>query len=182
MPLEKAVFFDPDVTSPTYNFVQFNPASLEYSYGKKPARGRGRKNSWANQHQQQSSLDDWEESTLTMHLFFNTYVNEGSYTDVREEIKKLRKFLCKTEEKLVNNHRVEFAWGTFAFKGFLNSMHVAYKMFGADGTPVQAEANLSISGEESDISNELRQYMLNQAGLPTTGRVQTQQELTWLFQ
>jgi len=183
MALEKALFFDPDEKPFRMICVQFNPESLEYSYGKKnPSRQKKGKSQWGQRHQQQSPLDPWNSSTLSMRLFFNGYTNESTYVDVREMIKDLRMFLCKTEkEQEVNNRRIQFAWGTFAFEGYLDALQVTYQMFGADGTPVRAEASVTISGEESDITPELRKLQLQWGGLPATGRVETMQMFGWLF-
>jgi len=178
--LEKAVFFDPDASPRSYIRVQFNPNSLNYQYGKK--MDQKQKSEWKRKHQQQSPLDSWASSNLSLRLFFNTYESETKYTDVREKIKPLRSFLCKTEDhSQVCSKKIQFAWGTFAFEGFLNSINVTFQMFGMDGTPVQAEVDLSISGEESDIANDVRQAQLKAAGLPSTGRANVEKKFSWLF-
>lgn len=182
--VEKAVFFDPTEPAPSYITVQFNPNSLEFGYGKEGRRKQKKEKGTRKeeQQQQQSPLDAWNSSTLSMRLFFNTYVSETDFTDVRDKIKPLRAFLCKTEDKnQVCNKKIQFAWGTFAFEGYLNSLRVTFQMFGADGTPVRAEVSLSISGEESDISDELRQYQLKQAGFPAAGVEKTKKDFDWLF-
>lgn len=182
MSLEKAVFYDPESKAPEYTFVQFNPETLEYSYGKRPAPDRGEKSAWTEQHQQQSDLASWEESSLSIRLFFNTYNSESSYTDVRKQLQNVRKFLCKTEHgDVVSNPPVAFAWGTFAFRGHMNSMSVTYQMFASDGTPVRAEARVCISGEEEDIPEKVRKMQRKAAGLPESGQVKTQQQYDWLF-
>jgi len=179
--VEKAVFFDPTEPTPSYITVQFNPNSLEYGFGKE-GRRKQKKEKETQEEQQQSPLDAWNSSTLSMRLFFNTYVSETEFTDVRDKIKPLRAFLCKMEDKnQVCNKKIQFAWGTFAFEGYLNSLRVTFQMFGADGTPVRAEVSLSISGEESDISDAVRQYQLQQAGFPATGVEKTKKDFAWLF-
>lgn len=149
--LEKAMFFDPDEPSSCCFYVQFNPNSLEYSYGKRH-RKKGAKES-GQEGDQQSPLDTQEQAQLSMSLFFNTYDSETSYTDVRSKLLPLRAFLCKTEDKeTVNGKTVIFAWGTLAFQGSMDSFSVTYQMFAADGTPVRAEVRVSISGEDAEAA------------------------------
>ncbi len=147
--LEKAMFFDPNEPSSCCFYVQFNPNSLEYSYGKKHHK-KGAKES-GQEGDQQSPLDTQEQARLSMSLFFNTYDSETSYTDVRKKLLPLRAFLCKTEDKeTANGKTVMFAWGTLAFRGSMDSFSVTYQMFAADGTPVRAEVRVSISGEDAE--------------------------------
>lgn len=148
--LEKAMFFDPSEPSSCCFYVQFNPNSLEYSYGKKHYKQGAKED--GQEGDQQSPLDTRERANLSMSLFFNTYDSETSYTDVRGKLLPLRAFLCKTEDKeTVNEKTVVFAWGTLAFRGSMDSFSVTYQMFAADGTPVRAEARVSISGEDAEI-------------------------------
>lgn len=148
--LEKAMFFDPDNPTGKCVYVQFNPNSLDYSYGK----GLGAKES-GQTGQQQSPLAAQEQARLSVRLFFNTYTSETSYTDVREKIKPLREFLCRTENKeTVHGQEVVFAWGTLAYQGSMDSFSVTYQMFAADGTPVRAEVSLSIAGEDTELGDD----------------------------
>ncbi len=149
MALEKAVFFCPD-DPPSVGrvYVQFNPNSLEYSYGKKTFKKSAKKD--GQRGVQQSPLAAREQARLSMRLFFNTFESESSYEDVRRKIMPLRAFLCKTgDEETVNGRTVMFAWGTLAFKGTMDGFSASYQMFASDGTPVQAEVSLSITGEDT---------------------------------
>jgi len=171
--LEKARFFDPDDASADAVYVQFNPNSLEYSYGRKRHKKDGNKD--GEEGGQQSSLDVWEQASLSMRLFFNTYVSETSYTDVRDEIMPLRAFLCRTDEKgTAEGRSVVFAWGTLAYRGTMDSFSVTYQMFAADGTPVQAEASLSISGEDAEAVPDPSQDLGDGGGAG--------EDLSWLFE
>lgn len=149
MALEKAVFFCPDDPPAVGRvYVQFNPNSLEYSYGKKSFKKTAKQD--GQREIQQSPLAAREQARLSMRLFFNTFENECSYEDVRNKIRPLRAFLCKTgDEETVNGRTVMFAWGTLAFKGTMDSFSATYQMFASDGTPVQAEVSLSITGEDT---------------------------------
>lgn len=171
--LEKAMFFDPDCTSVCV-YVQFNPNSLEYSYGKKYYK-KGAKED-GQEKDQQSPLDVQDQASLSMSLFFNTYDSETSYTDVRDKILPLRAFLCKTEDKeTVNGKTVMFAWGTLAYRGSMDSFSVTYQMFAADGTPVQAEVRVSISGEDAEVSQDAPQKQTDDMDLEAG-----EEDLSWL--
>ncbi len=174
--LEKAIFFDPNEPSSCCFYVQFNPNSLEYSYGKKHYK-KGAKKS-GQKGDQQSPLDTQEQAQLSMSLFFNTYDSEISYTDVRNKLLPLRAFLCKTEDKeTVNGKTVMFAWGTLAFRGIMDSFSVTYQMFAADGTPVRAEVRVSISGEDAEVSaSSPAKKTVDTAG--NTG----DEDMKWLFE
>ncbi len=149
--LEKAMFFDPDEPSSSCVYVQFNPNTLEYRYGREPHK-KGAKED-GQEREQQSPLAVREQASLSMRLFFNTYKSETSYTDVRKELLPLRDFLCRTDEKETAKEKtVIFAWGSLAYKGTMDSFSVTYQMFASDGVPVQAEVSLSISGEDTELS------------------------------
>ncbi len=148
--LEKAMFFDPDDSISSCVYVQFNPNTLEYSYGRRGHKAGAKEE--GQEGEQQSPLGVREQARLSMRLFFNTYDSETSYTDVRNKILPLRAFLCRTEEKeTVKEKTVIFAWGTLAYRGSMDSFSVTYQMFASDGTPVRAEVSLSISGEDTEL-------------------------------
>ncbi len=180
MALEKAMFYDPDDPSASPVFVQFNPNSLTYSYDKKTYTEGAKKDGQAGS--QQSPLAAREQARLSMRLFFNTYDSENSHSDVRDEIKPLRAFLCKTEDKeTANGKTVVFAWGTLAYRGTMDSFSVSYQMFAADGTPVQAEASLSITGEDEEIG----QSSAGQGGGgqdDRAGQFEGVADCSWLFE
>ncbi len=180
MALEKAVFFCPD-DPPSVGrvYVQFNPNSLEYSYGKKAHKKSAKKD--GQKEEQQSPLAAREQSRLSMRLFFNTYDSESSYTDVRSKIMPLRAFLCRTQdEETVNGKTVTFAWGTLAYTGTMDSFSVTYQMFASDGVPVQAEVSLSLTGEDAECSKSGQSGGAGQDG----GGVQQEEDegFGWLFE
>jgi len=153
--LEKAMFFDPSKKKPVY--VQFNPNSLEYSYAKsrEEREEESKRDPRGRRHQQQSPLDTRRGTRLSMRLFFHTYTNESSYQDVREQIKPLQGFLCKTDRKGARNQKVVFAWGPLGFEGYLDSLSVTYQMFAPDGTPVQAEVSVSLEGDDTQVPEDV---------------------------
>lgn len=190
--LEKAMFYDAVEKKPVY--VQFNPNSLEYSYaggtqqsgGQGTGRdggaapGAGMQNGWPfGYFRQQSPLDTRTGARLSMRLFFSTYTDETAYTDVREKLKPLRAFLCKTGDSRIVGKKVIFAWGSLGFKGYLDSFSVTYQMFASDGTPVQAEASVSMEGDDADISDEDRKTM--KKTVDTGGDGSLKKSFAWLF-
>ncbi len=171
--LEKARFYDP-AASANAIYVQFNPNTLEYSYARSPHRGNGKKK--GKKDRQQSPLGVWERATLSMTLFFNTYRSETSYSDVRNRILPVRNFLCTTNKKGKAKVRsVVFAWGTLTFQGTMDSFSMTYQMFAADGTPVQAEAKVSLTGEDAQVI-EGPVYGEENAGEDAV------EDLSWLFE
>lgn len=162
---QKARIFDPD--SPTKGFyVQFNPNTLEYSAGKDWRTQKNVVNPGANgslqaqePEQQAPPFGDELGSTLSVRLFFHSYINDTIFSDVRPGIHRIRAFLPvmpagrKTGPGAkAASPRITFAWGTTIYTGTLEFFHAAYQMFAFDGTPVQAEVAITIRGEDQEIS------------------------------
>lgn len=162
---QKARIFDPD--SPTKGFyVQFNPNTLEYSAGRDWRTQKNVVNPGAGgplqaqePEQQAPPLGDETGSTLSVRLFFHSYINDLIFSDVRPNINRIRAFLPvlpngrKTGSGTkAAGPRITFAWGTTIYTGTLESFHAAYQMFAFDGTPVQAEVAITIRGEDQEVS------------------------------
>lgn len=157
--MEKAKIYDPDRESAAFT-VQFNPNSLEYSIQTNRKSAKGTKSQPADsaageENLQRDPTGYTDQSVLSVRLFFHTYLNERTYTDVRDEIKKIRRFVRQSGNSAARNDpKITFAWGTICHTGTLDSFSVTYQMFASDGTPVQAEVAISISGEEADRAIE----------------------------
>lgn len=157
--MEKAKIYDPEKENDAFT-VQFNPNSLEYSinFNKKNGKKTGSKptDSAAEEENLQSDPTGYtDKAVLSVRLFFHTYQNETIYTDVREEVKKILKFVRHSGNSASENDpKITFAWGTICHTGTLDSFSVTYQMFASDGTPVQAEVSISISGEDTDRAVE----------------------------
>lgn len=155
--LEKAFLCNPDTPGKKF-YVQFNPNTLSYSAGRgeescKGVSARDGQGSAGEPQKQSSPLSEPEGSLLSVKLFFHTYASRDSFTDVRSKIYNIRAFLPSSKgNSSVSSPRIQFAWGTLAFAGTLESFQVSYQMFAHDGTPVQAEASISIRGEDLDVS------------------------------
>lgn len=149
--LKKARIYDPKDLNDGF-YVQFNPNTLQYTAGantsRKTAGGDG------EQHTQIQGDPTGRTglASLSATLFFHTYQNEASYTDVRKEVNRLRAFLRRRDDKEgVISRGIAFAWGTLTVIGTLENISVSYQMFAADGTPVQAEVSITILGEDPDV-------------------------------
>ncbi len=194
---QKARIFDPN--SPSSGFsVQFNPNTLEYSAGTDlrslnltDSKDGGQSSGAPNY--QKSPLGTKEGARLSVRLFFHSYINDLTYSDVRPTINRIRAFLpAATDGKDTGKDgakntkpQISFAWGTMTHTGTLESFHVTYQMFAYDGTPVQAEVAITIRGEDPDVSASL----INQAASAASSTDSLQQDdtlylssLSWLFQ
>lgn len=195
---QKARIFNPE--SPKDGFyVQFNPNTLEYAAG---TDWRALKKLWedsasfppnAKELQQQSPLLGNERgSALSVRLFFHSYINDLSFSDVRPNINRIRAFLPVQQKGALpgpstqsNSPRITFAWGTMIYTGTLESFHATYQMFAFDGTPVQAEVAITIRGEDQEVQSTSVNQILSAA--PDTDFSQQDDALflssvSWLFQ
>jgi hypothetical protein len=85
--------------------------------------------------------------TLTMQLFFDTYLTGG---DVRDTTNRIWKFM-NINEKLTDSTSgqgrppmVEFQWGkTWSFKAVITSITQRFTLFRYDGTPVRATLDVT---------------------------------------
>lgn len=157
--LEKARIFNADTLEDIIT-VQFNPNTLEYSAS---ACGQAQKGAAARQgsgtqqepQTQQSPVAEERGAALSVKLFCHTYAGPDNFTDVRKKLNAIRAYLPAPSGKgRSSSPRITFAWGTLTHTGTLESFQASYQMFAHDGTPVQAEASITIRGEDPDISAE----------------------------
>lgn len=150
--LRKARIYDPKNEIPEF-YVQFNPNSLEYSVGEDIYATKKTKEGNTQIDLSQSDVTKASNSGhLSVKLFFYTYTNETTYDDVNIDIAHLRRFYRYTASSTQGNQPViVFAWGTLALRGIMTSLSVSYQMFAPDGTPVQAEASITIKGSDPNM-------------------------------
>lgn len=195
---QKARIFDPD--SPTKGFyVQFNPNTLEYSAGKDWRTQKNVVNPGANgtlqaqePEQQAPPLGNEWGSTLSVRLFFHSYINDSNFSDVRPNINRIRAFLPVITNgpetgsgAKAASPRITFAWGTMIYTGTLEFFHAAYQMFAFDGTPVQAEVSITIRGEDQEVSANSNNQVLSavsNADLTQQDDTLFSSGVSWLFQ
>ena len=141
---QKARIFDPD--SPKNGFsVQFNPNTLEYSAGidfrsQKGVSEQGGDGQMQVSEFQSSPLGKKQSARLSVRLFFHSYINELTYSDVRPTINRIRAFLPAAAESAATGNtapksskpKISFAWGTMTHTGTLESFQATYQMFAFD--------------------------------------------------
>lgn len=165
--------------------VQFNPNSLEYFIGEERRTSKKTKNERTKSDLFQSDVTKRANSGyLSVKLFFYTYTNDQTYTDVNEEIAHLRKFYQYTSSsEKSSNPVIIFAWGTFAIQGIISSFSVSYQMFAPDGTPVQAEVSITIRGNDCTANSAALAAQGQSALDAASGQAyQILKGLSWLFQ
>ena len=142
--MSKALIRDVENTIEAFE-VQFNPNSLEYSVGTNYGSTKGSKktNGKSTLADDESAQSDPSGKTgsasLSVTLFYHTYTDEDTYSDVRDQIKKIRRFIRGSGNSGKNGLQMKFTRAT-------------YQMFAADGTPVQAEVAITIEGEDPDYA------------------------------
>ncbi len=118
--------------------VHFNPESLQYSIT----------NNLQNQGSGNSTKQYVSDSTgkLSMALVFDT---TGSGEDVRRHTLKIAKLM---EPAGSGNEKtppvVNFEWGSYKFKGMVDTYKETLDYFSANGVPLRASVNLSMSSQD----------------------------------
>lgn len=156
--MDKAKIYAPGKESQAFT-VQFNPNSLEYviysnEKNRKGAKSKKTDSPAGEPNLQRDPTGSTDKAVLSVRLFYHTYYNRTAYTDVRDEIKKLRKFVRYSGNTAGETTKIAFAWGSLIHTGELDHFSVSYQMFAPDGTPVQAEVSLSITGDEADRATD----------------------------
>lgn len=185
--LRKARIYDQDDEIPEF-YVQFNPNSLEYSLGRDIYATKKAKDKRTQTDLSQSDPTKVSNSGhLSVRLFFYTYTNETTYGDVNVDIAHLRRFYRYTASSTKCDQPVIiFAWGSLALRGVMTSLSVSYQMFAPDGTPVQAEASITIEGNDLPMvyeasSHASEQQFKNTWELAGGQNGQLPGDLSWLF-
>ncbi|MGB3295809.1 MAG: hypothetical protein WBB01_22730 [Phormidesmis sp.] len=115
--------------------VHFNPVSLQYTVSN-TVEEKGSGNS-KKQYVSQSS------GKLTMDLVFDT-THDGS--DVRQITDKIAQFMQPDSQNAPPV--VEFEWGTYSFKGMVESFKETIDFFAPTGVPLRASVNLTLSQQD----------------------------------
>lgn len=118
--------------------VHFNPESLEYT-----VTNNIKEQGNSTESKQQVSKSSGK---LSMELVFDTTLTGG---DVREETEKLQGLMKPAEdgdEKIAPV--VEFAWGTYRFRGIFSSYKETLDYFSATGVPLRASISLSMTQQD----------------------------------
>lgn len=118
--------------------VNFNPESLEYTVTNN-IKEEG--NSTENKQQVSKSS-----GKLSMELVFDTTL---AGDDVREQTEKLQALMKPSEEGSKKIAPVvEFAWGTYRFKGIFTSYKETLDFFSATGVPLRASISITMTQQD----------------------------------
>lgn len=130
--------------------VQFNPQTLKVSLSNQNAGGSqpgGSSTQFVGQGTTKLSLELWFDVTLPRPA------GDDPKGDVRNLTKDIAFFITPQEvtrkgEKGLLPPGVQFHWGTFLFKGTVDSMDETLELFSEDGKPLRAGVTLSISKQD----------------------------------
>ena len=130
--------------------VQFNPQTLKVSLSNQNAGGSqpgGSSTQFVGQGTTKLTLELWFDVTLPRPA------GEDPRGDVRNLTKEIAYFMTPQEvtrgsEKGLLPPGVQFQWGTFLFKGTVDSMDETLELFSEDGKPLRAGVNLSLSKQD----------------------------------
>jgi len=149
--LEKAYIVEindptPDEISPRFH-VQFNPTSLKLQISTTKVDP-----TMASQVRQ--SLGSGT-TILSLELVFDTS-DEGSTErphSVREKTEQVERFTLPKNPHEINGKppRIRFQWGSFFINGVVDGVNVDLDHFAANGTPLRAKVNLSITEQKSKL-------------------------------
>ena len=113
--------------------VHFNPVSLQHTITNTlQEKGKDKK-----QYVTKSA------AKLTMDLIFDT-THTGQ--DVRIDTGKVAQFMEPDEKKVPPI--IEFTWGTYKFRGLVESFKETIDFFSSNGVPLRASINLTLSRQE----------------------------------
>lgn len=134
--------------------VHFNPESLKLSYRNQNSGGDQPAGS-ATQFVGSGT------SKMSVELFFDTTEEDS---DVRKIVEKVAFFIkAKPQPQDQNNRRVppgvSFEWGSFIFRGVVDSMDETLDYFSEEGVPLRATIALSLSRQDIE-------FAFGQAGSP----------------
>lgn len=131
---------EPDVTDGSAVLVQFNPTSLSYSV-QNTLEKKGR-DANAKQFVAQTT------AKLEFDLTFDS-THDGS--DVRCETDRIKQFLNpgdKSNNKDQAPPLVGFRWGTFVFRGIVESFKENLEFFSAEGVPLRSSLKIGLASQD----------------------------------
>ena len=123
--------------------VQFNPASLDYTISNEFDDRNG--NNGARQFVKKST------AKLTMTLIFDTTETGASVRDVTANIAGLLEPAKDGSKKFAP--KVEFGWGTYAFKGVVEQFKETLDFFSPEGVPLRSSINLTLGSQEVEFQS-----------------------------
>jgi hypothetical protein len=126
--------------------VQFNPASLEYQVTNTLQEQQGAQGAAKKGTSQRKQYTTQSTAKLTMDLIFDTTDNG---VDVRVYTGIIASFMKpKGDDKNAVPPVVEFAWGSYFFKGMIESFKETIDFFHPDGVPLRSTVNLVMAAQD----------------------------------
>jgi Contractile injection system tube protein len=125
--------------------VHFNPQTLKLSFANE-TKGGDQPGGGAKQFVGSGT------SKLSVELLFDT-TQDGS--DVRKETERVAYFIQAQEQRNPDNKRVppgiSFEWGSFIFRGIVDSMQESLEYFSEEGVPLRATVSLGLSRQDIEF-------------------------------
>lgn len=115
--------------------------------------------------------------TLTMELYFDTYTDGGG-SDVSVKTDEIAQ-LMRVDSATHAPPKVEFRWGSIAFRAVVERLSQRFVMFRSDGVPVRARLNVTFRGDKA-LAEQLRDPRRNSAD-KTKRRVLSADTSLWLI-
>jgi hypothetical protein len=152
--------------------VLFNPAeySLEVSNNFQESKAAGLDSSLLQ-------FVNGVAGTLTMELYFDTYTDGGG-SDVTVETEQIAR-LMRVDGQTHAPPKVEFRWGSVAFRAVVERLSQRFVMFRADGVPVRARLSVTFRGHTA-LAEQLRNPRRNSAD-KTKRRMLSADTSVWLI-
>jgi hypothetical protein len=116
--------------------VHFNPVSLQYTIANTMKEGKGK---------QKKQYVSQTTGKLTMDLVFDT-TQTGE--DVRTHTARIARFMEPQKSTKVPPV-VEFQWGTYRFKGMVESFKETIDFFAANGVPLRSAVSLTMAQQDT---------------------------------
>ena len=124
--------------------VQFNPTSLGLQITNKTDNGKA-KGRQTKQYMGKTSTE------LTLELVFDT-ADEGTPEaprSVREKTAMVERFVLPKAGRTQAPPKLRFRWDKLIIDGLVESVHVDFDLFAANGTPLRAKVKLTLKEQDS---------------------------------
>ncbi len=127
--------------------VMVNPETYSYNYQLEFDGAQGVGTSTANLNFSKAKPEEISFSFL----FDGTGVIPGTLgKNVVDELENFKNLVIKFQGETHQPYYVSLVWGTLLFKGRVKTLRIDFKLFGNDGTPLRALANLTFLGSVED--------------------------------
>lgn len=141
--------FDQEIEPGTWCKVQFNPESMKVAFANQLVQPSGAGDQRGTPAQQFVGAGT---TKLTLQLWFDVNSPQpegGPVDDVRKLTQKVAYFITPKEPGQQAGQfvppAVRFVWGSFQFDGLMDSLEESLEFFSAEGRPLRASMNVSLS-------------------------------------